>query len=264
MATITGLSSCGRNRDRTRFTTRTRFHVRGHHLSFANAALRGCLPPAGTPPGSRLSTRTVNTGTLLAFAYHESRLRPFAIHDNTTDQSAFPTSAAEAAGLARVRLAQGHNLDLGIMQVNSGNLARTGLTVTTAFDAGKSMRAGAMILTGAYQRCLHGNTARTTPSNRQPCAAPPPSTTPGTNRPASSMAIRRMSGVPPRRSCRRFSSAPPATSPPRRSRRKTWWRPNRAGLRPRWRTRSTPPRPCRIANDGLSDALHLTKGKDTP
>jgi hypothetical protein len=27
----------------------------------------------------------VNTSTLLAFAYHESRLRPFAIHDNTID-----------------------------------------------------------------------------------------------------------------------------------------------------------------------------------
>ena len=43
------------------------------------------------------------------------------------------------------------------MQVNSANLARTGLTVTTAFDAGESMRAGAMILTAAYRQCLRGN-----------------------------------------------------------------------------------------------------------
>jgi hypothetical protein len=41
--------------------------------------------------------------------------------------------------------------------VNSANLARTGLTVTTAFDAGESMRAGAMILTAAYRRCLRGD-----------------------------------------------------------------------------------------------------------
>src|SRR5258708_10333241 len=58
---------------------------------------------------------TVNPGTLLAFAWHESRLRPFAIHDNDTGESAFPASAAEAAGLARARSAQGHSLDLGIM-----------------------------------------------------------------------------------------------------------------------------------------------------
>jgi type IV secretion system protein VirB1 len=99
---------------------------------------------------------TVNTGTLLAFAWHESRLRPFAIHDNATGLSTFPSSTAEAAGLARMRLAQGHSLDLGIMQVNSANLARTGLTVTTAFDPGESMRAGAMILTAAYRQCLRG------------------------------------------------------------------------------------------------------------
>jgi type IV secretion system protein VirB1 len=112
------------------------------------------------PAAAQLAVRhapAVNPGTLLAFAWHESRLRPFAIHDNATGQSAFPISAAEAAGLARVRLAQGHNLDLGIMQVNSTNLARTGLTATTAFDAGESMRAGALILTAAYRQCLRGN-----------------------------------------------------------------------------------------------------------
>jgi type IV secretion system protein VirB1 len=128
------------------------------------------------PTAVRLASEhapTVNTSTLLAFAYHESQLRPFAIHDNTTDQSAFPASALEAVNLARVRLAQGHSLDLGIMQVTSANLARTGLTMTTAFDAGESLRAGAMILTAAYRRCLRGsvkpNTARQQAALR--CAA---------------------------------------------------------------------------------------------
>jgi len=112
------------------------------------------------PAAARLAAERapmVNTGTLLAFAWHESRLRPFAVHDNTTGQSAFPASADEAAGLARMLLAQGHSLDLGIMQVNSANLARTGLTVKTAFDPGDSMRAGALILTVAYRQCLRGN-----------------------------------------------------------------------------------------------------------
>ena len=112
------------------------------------------------PAAARLASEyapKVDRGTLLAFAYRESRLQPFAIHDNATGRSVFPASAEEAVSLARLRLAQGHSLDLGIMQVNSANLTRTGLTVTTAFDAGESMRAGAMILTAGYRQCLHGN-----------------------------------------------------------------------------------------------------------
>jgi type IV secretion system protein VirB1 len=112
------------------------------------------------PTAAQLAARhapMVNTGTLLAFAYRESRLHPFAIHDNTSGQSVFPASVDEAVGLARTGLAHGHSIDLGIMQVNSANLARTGLTVMTAFDAGESMRAGALILTAAWRQCLHGN-----------------------------------------------------------------------------------------------------------
>jgi len=99
----------------------------------------------------------VNTGTLLAFAYHESQLRSLALHDNTTGQSVFPASAAAAITLADTLLARGHSLDIGIMQVNSANFARTGLTVTTAFDPGESMRAGAAMLVSAYRRCLPGD-----------------------------------------------------------------------------------------------------------
>ena len=46
----------------------------------------------------------VNTGTLLAFAWHESQLRPFAVHDNTTRQGFLPTSAADAVALAHQEL----------------------------------------------------------------------------------------------------------------------------------------------------------------
>ena len=116
--------------------------------------------PLALPVAAHLAAERaplVNTGTLLAFAYRESRLHPFAVHDNATGQSLFLASAMGAVDLARARLALGHSLDLGIMQVNSANLTRTGLTVTTAFDAGESMRAGAMILTAAYRQCLHGN-----------------------------------------------------------------------------------------------------------
>jgi type IV secretion system protein VirB1 len=125
-------------------------------LVIQSALAQGLSVPAAAQLGATHAP-TVNPVTLLAFAWHESRLRPFAIHDNTTGQSVFPASAGEAVGLARMCLVQGHSLDLGLMQVNSANLGRTGLTVTTAFDAGNSMRAGALILTAAYRQCLHGN-----------------------------------------------------------------------------------------------------------
>jgi type IV secretion system protein VirB1 len=115
----------------------------------------------------------VNVGTLLAFAWFESKLRPWAIHNNTTRVNEFPASRAEAVARASTLLNLNHNLDLGLCQVNSANLARTGLTVTTAFDPGRSMRAGASILVAAYQRCLHGN-EHATPTEQQAalrCAA---------------------------------------------------------------------------------------------
>src|SRR4051794_13088355 len=107
--------------------------------------------------------------TLAAFAQNESGLNPNAVHDNTTGLSTYPETATAAIALATFLLRQGHNLDLGIMQVNSANLARTGLTVATAFEPGQSMRAGAMILVAAYQQCRRGGEVAPQPALR--CAA---------------------------------------------------------------------------------------------
>jgi type IV secretion system protein VirB1 len=116
---------------------------------------------------------SVNVGTLLAFAWFESKLRPWAIHDNTSKLSEFPASRADAIARASTLLSVNHSFDLGLCQVNSANLAKTGLTVATAFDPGSSMRAGASILVAAYKQCLHGN-ERATPTEQQAalrCAA---------------------------------------------------------------------------------------------
>src|ERR1700674_2361284 len=77
---------------------------------FTTAALARTLPLRDAVRLAVEHAPTVNTGTLLAFAYRESRFHPFAIHDNTTGQSIFPESATEAVDWAGVRLAQGHNL----------------------------------------------------------------------------------------------------------------------------------------------------------
>jgi type IV secretion system protein VirB1 len=222
------------------------------------------------PTAARLAGEhapTVNTGTLLAFAYRESRLRPFAVHDNTTGQSAFPAAAAEAASLARVRLAQGHNLDLGIMQVNSVNLARTGLTVTTAFDPGESMRAGALILTEAYRQCLRGNASPDGAGQQAAlrCAASVYNTgreQAGILNGYQADVWRAAALVVP---AIQLSGAGALPSPPGPG------APPEDVVTPEPRhpppgledaLHATPPVPD--SGDGLSDASHLTKGKDTP
>jgi type IV secretion system protein VirB1 len=222
------------------------------------------------PAAAQLAARhapTVNPGTLLAFAWHESRLRPFAIHDNATGQSAFPTSAAEAAGLAHMRLAQGHSLDLGIMQVNSANLAPTGLTVMTAFDAGESMRAGALILTAAYRQCLHGNDSPNGTGQQAAlrCAASIYNTgreQAGILNGYQADVWRAAAQVVP---AIQLSGAGALPSPP------VSGAPPEGVVTPEPRRpppdledalHATPPVPD--SGDGLSDALHLTKGKDTP
>src|SRR3954447_2544466 len=67
----------------------------------------------------------VDPRTLLAFAQNESGLIPTAIHDDTTGNTFFPPSTTAAFALATTLLKQGHSLDLGLMQVNTANLART-------------------------------------------------------------------------------------------------------------------------------------------
>ena len=52
--------------------------------------------PLALPVAAHLAAERapmVNTGSLLAFAYRESRLHPFAVHDNATGQSLFLASA---------------------------------------------------------------------------------------------------------------------------------------------------------------------------
>jgi type IV secretion system protein VirB1 len=205
----------------------------------------------------------VNTGTLLAFAYHESRLRPFAIHDDTTRQSSFPASAVDAVTLTHALLALGHSVDLGIMQVNSANFARTGLTVTTAFDPGESMRAGAMILTEAYRQCSRGHLdpGQAVQQAALRCAASVYNTgdeqagiangyQPGVWRAASEI-------VPAIQSALRTGPSPP-TAPAEM----VAPEPRRPPPRLEDALHAAPPVPD--DGDGLSDASHLTKGKDPP
>jgi len=92
----------------------------------------------------------VALSTLAAVARTESGFEPLMIHDNTTGLSSLAGSRARAIRIAQAALQAGHSVDLGIMQINSANLAPYGLTVSAAFTACRSMAVGAAILSQAY------------------------------------------------------------------------------------------------------------------
>lgn len=96
---------------------------------------------------------SVAPGTLLSVAQTESGFNPYAIHVNHSSVVVQPRSTNEAVALASSLLSHGANIDLGIMQINSTNLAPLGLSVAAAFDPCSSMRAGAVLLTEAYLHC---------------------------------------------------------------------------------------------------------------
>jgi type IV secretion system protein VirB1 len=90
--------------------------------------------------------------TLAAIAHVESRFDPLAIGVNRN--GARPGRArdgADAARTARVLLERGANLDLGLAQINSDNLAWLGLTVEDAFDPCLNLRAAATVLRAGYR-----------------------------------------------------------------------------------------------------------------
>jgi type IV secretion system protein VirB1 len=87
---------------------------------------------------------------LIAVAKTESGLDPLTLHDNTTGASDRPAAAGTAVSEAEAWIARGDSVDLGLMQVNSANLASLGMTVPAAFDACTSLAAGAAILQAAY------------------------------------------------------------------------------------------------------------------
>lgn len=63
-----------------------------------------------------------------------------------------PGNAADAIATARSLLRKGANFDAGLMQINSANFARLGVTPETVFDPCTNLRAGARLLADNYGR----------------------------------------------------------------------------------------------------------------
>ncbi|MFN3668442.1 MAG: lytic transglycosylase domain-containing protein [Brevundimonas sp.] len=90
--------------------------------------------------------------TLAAVAWTESRFNPLAIGVNRGPRPPrAPRTAAEAARIARGLLARGADLDLGLAQINSANLAWLGLSVEAAFDPCRNLAAAGTVLRAGYR-----------------------------------------------------------------------------------------------------------------
>lgn len=93
--------------------------------------------------------------TMAAIVKTESRFRPLAIGINGGVKLARqPDNKAEAVATANWLISQNYSIDLGLGQVNSKNLTRTGLSVEDAFDPCKNLAASASILHASYTLAL--------------------------------------------------------------------------------------------------------------
>jgi type IV secretion system protein VirB1 len=109
---------------------------------------------------------SVHVDTLAAVARTESAFNTTVINDNTDRRRYLPRSREEAVALASDLIAvKHHSVDLGLMQVNSANLAGLGLTVADAFDPCKNIAGAARVLSAAYQAPAAGQD--TQPALRQ-------------------------------------------------------------------------------------------------
>lgn len=136
-----------------------RERLRGYRL----AGVLLCLSAISPPPVFAASLSDADFATLAArcapgvpekvlrgVARTESNFYPWRLHDNSTHASANPASLANAEAQATAWIAEGHSVDLGLMQINSANLPALGMTIGAALDPCASLAAGAAVLRAAY------------------------------------------------------------------------------------------------------------------
>lgn len=89
--------------------------------------------------------------TLEAVIGVESHGNPLALNVNRlAGPQPHPAGVAEAVQVAQSYIARGYSVDLGLMQVNSRNLAALGYSIEQVLDPCTSIRAGGAILTTNY------------------------------------------------------------------------------------------------------------------
>jgi len=125
----------------------------GAGVIFATLALTAFASPLSKASFNQLASFCapgVAIPTLRAVAAVESHFDPLAVRDNTTHESWTPSSLSAATALAKERLKLSHSVDIGLMQINSGNLASLHMGVEDAFNACHSLDAAHRILQTAF------------------------------------------------------------------------------------------------------------------
>lgn len=93
----------------------------------------------------------VDAFTLLAIATVESGLKTLVVNDNSTGKSTSYSTIEDAVRSVDALLQEKRSLDVGLMQINSTNFSKLGLTAETAFDPCRSVGAASVILGGRYK-----------------------------------------------------------------------------------------------------------------
>ncbi|MFA6180565.1 lytic transglycosylase domain-containing protein [Acidithiobacillus sp.] len=89
--------------------------------------------------------------TMTAIVRVESGGDPLAMWDNTAHKGYRPSSLRQALAILRRLMAAGHQVDVGIAQVDTENFRKYGLTPTTALNTCTNLHAGAAILQAAWK-----------------------------------------------------------------------------------------------------------------
>lgn len=89
--------------------------------------------------------------TMAAVVQAESGGDPLVIHDNTAKRSYFPKTRREAERILHILLAQGHQVDAGIAQVDSENFPSYGLNYKNVFDPCTNLQAASKILLASWK-----------------------------------------------------------------------------------------------------------------
>jgi type IV secretion system protein VirB1 len=95
-----------------------------------------------------------NPVTMEKIVYVESNGNPYAIDDDTMGRSYYYSDKYSAVSAARHLVDAGHNVDLGLAQINISNIRSYGLSISDAFNPCYSVFYGSYILLQGYNLAL--------------------------------------------------------------------------------------------------------------
>ncbi len=97
---------------------------------------------------------SVAPDTMRAIVAVESGGNPYALNDNTAHRSYAPQTEQQARTIVLRLLAQGHSVDVGLAQVNSGNFTALHVDATRMLEPCANLTVASRILANDYARAL--------------------------------------------------------------------------------------------------------------